>query len=207
MLEVNQCKYSNRRVDWFILLKRLVRRAGETACRRPRGAKVALRSYGRPVSRSKVTPWLTSVSVTSGATRKPPDATGPALIRLLLSPSVHSCFLSLLLVAAVVWKIKQSCWASRRREVSRRPPPPPHTDRLFRLAECCVTGTLGNVPTCISAVLVAEIKPWAISLWWVSLFRDGIVAKVYDEKTSFIEKNSSFFSEHWEMDCVFSTSF
>uniref|UniRef100_A0A2R8ZWK9 Attractin n=1 Tax=Pan paniscus TaxID=9597 RepID=A0A2R8ZWK9_PANPA len=28
----------------------------------------------------------------------------------------HSCFLSLLLVAAVVWKIKQSCWASRRRE-------------------------------------------------------------------------------------------
>uniref|UniRef100_A0A673IQF3 Attractin-like n=2 Tax=Cyprinidae TaxID=7953 RepID=A0A673IQF3_9TELE len=28
-----------------------------------------------------------------------------------------SCFLSLLLVAAVVWKIKQSCWASRRREV------------------------------------------------------------------------------------------
>lgn len=32
--------------------------------------------------------------------------------------SVHSCFLSLLLVAAVVWKIKQSCWASRRREVS-----------------------------------------------------------------------------------------
>ncbi|XP_076830982.1 attractin [Brachyhypopomus gauderio] len=29
-----------------------------------------------------------------------------------------SCFLSLLLVAAVVWKIKQSCWASRRREVS-----------------------------------------------------------------------------------------
>lgn len=30
----------------------------------------------------------------------------------------HSCFLSLLLVAAVVWKIKQSCWASRRREVS-----------------------------------------------------------------------------------------
>uniref|UniRef100_A0A8B9T0N6 Attractin n=1 Tax=Anas platyrhynchos TaxID=8839 RepID=A0A8B9T0N6_ANAPL len=27
-----------------------------------------------------------------------------------------SCFLSLLLVAAVVWKIKQSCWASRRRE-------------------------------------------------------------------------------------------
>lgn len=36
------------------------------------------------------------------------------------SPSscLHSCFLSLLLVAAVVWKIKQSCWASRRREVS-----------------------------------------------------------------------------------------
>ncbi|CAM2117790.1 unnamed protein product [Caretta caretta] len=29
-----------------------------------------------------------------------------------------SCFLSLLLVAAVVWKIKQTCWASRRREVS-----------------------------------------------------------------------------------------
>uniref|UniRef100_A0A673B1M1 Attractin like 1 n=1 Tax=Sphaeramia orbicularis TaxID=375764 RepID=A0A673B1M1_9TELE len=28
-----------------------------------------------------------------------------------------SCFLSLLLVAAVVWKIKQTCWASRRREV------------------------------------------------------------------------------------------
>ncbi|XP_043998689.1 attractin isoform X2 [Gambusia affinis] len=28
-----------------------------------------------------------------------------------------SCFLSLLLVAAVVWKIKQSCWASRRREI------------------------------------------------------------------------------------------
>ncbi|XP_078787636.1 attractin-like protein 1 isoform X3 [Oryzias latipes] len=27
-----------------------------------------------------------------------------------------SCFLSLLLVAAVVWKIKQTCWASRRRE-------------------------------------------------------------------------------------------
>lgn len=35
------------------------------------------------------------------------------------SLSVHSCFLSLLLVAAVVWKIKQSCWASRRREVSQ----------------------------------------------------------------------------------------
>uniref|UniRef100_A0A3P8WFD4 Attractin n=1 Tax=Cynoglossus semilaevis TaxID=244447 RepID=A0A3P8WFD4_CYNSE len=31
-----------------------------------------------------------------------------------------SCFLSLLLVAAVVWKIKQSCWASRRRENRRR---------------------------------------------------------------------------------------
>uniref|UniRef100_A0A8D3C4V6 Attractin-like 1a n=1 Tax=Scophthalmus maximus TaxID=52904 RepID=A0A8D3C4V6_SCOMX len=30
-----------------------------------------------------------------------------------------SCFLSLLLVAAVVWKIKQTCWASRRREVGR----------------------------------------------------------------------------------------
>lgn len=30
-----------------------------------------------------------------------------------------SCFLSLLLVAAVVWKIKQSCWASRRREVGQ----------------------------------------------------------------------------------------
>ncbi|XP_074151794.1 attractin-like protein 1 isoform X4 [Sminthopsis crassicaudata] len=29
-----------------------------------------------------------------------------------------SCFLSLLLVAAVVWKIKQTCWASRRRESS-----------------------------------------------------------------------------------------
>uniref|UniRef100_UPI00358EE444 attractin-like protein 1 isoform X2 n=1 Tax=Myxine glutinosa TaxID=7769 RepID=UPI00358EE444 len=29
-----------------------------------------------------------------------------------------SCFLSLLLVAAVVWKIKQSCWATRRREIS-----------------------------------------------------------------------------------------
>jgi len=28
-----------------------------------------------------------------------------------------SCFLSLLLVAAVVWKIKQTCWASRRREL------------------------------------------------------------------------------------------
>ncbi|KAI7805169.1 putative attractin-like protein 1 [Triplophysa rosa] len=27
-----------------------------------------------------------------------------------------SCFLSLLLVAAVVWKVKQTCWASRRRE-------------------------------------------------------------------------------------------
>uniref|UniRef100_A0A673JY38 Attractin-like protein 1 n=1 Tax=Sinocyclocheilus rhinocerous TaxID=307959 RepID=A0A673JY38_9TELE len=27
-----------------------------------------------------------------------------------------SCFLSLLLVAAVVWKVKQMCWASRRRE-------------------------------------------------------------------------------------------
>lgn len=31
--------------------------------------------------------------------------------------SLSSCFLSLLLVAAVVWKIKQTCWASRRREV------------------------------------------------------------------------------------------
>uniref|UniRef100_A0A8C6XY71 Attractin n=1 Tax=Naja naja TaxID=35670 RepID=A0A8C6XY71_NAJNA len=31
-------------------------------------------------------------------------------------PFCFSCFLSLLLVAAVVWKIKQSCWASRRRE-------------------------------------------------------------------------------------------
>ncbi|KAM9426169.1 attractin-like protein 1 isoform 2-T2 [Pholidichthys leucotaenia] len=30
-----------------------------------------------------------------------------------------SCFLSLLLVAAVVWKIKQTCWASRRRELMR----------------------------------------------------------------------------------------
>ncbi|TNN03732.1 hypothetical protein fugu_000761 [Takifugu bimaculatus] len=30
-----------------------------------------------------------------------------------------SCFLSLLLVAAVVWKIKQTCWASRRRELSK----------------------------------------------------------------------------------------
>ncbi|KAI3362823.1 hypothetical protein L3Q82_001869 [Scortum barcoo] len=29
-----------------------------------------------------------------------------------------SCFLSLLLVAAVVWKIKQTCWASRRRELN-----------------------------------------------------------------------------------------
>lgn len=32
-------------------------------------------------------------------------------------PPPFSCFLSLLLVAAVVWKIKQTCWASRRREV------------------------------------------------------------------------------------------
>ncbi|KAK5604346.1 hypothetical protein CRENBAI_019293 [Crenichthys baileyi] len=39
---------------------------------------------------------------------------------LIISPSFHSCFLSLLLVAAVVWKIKQSCWASRRRECPRR---------------------------------------------------------------------------------------
>ncbi|XP_033836080.1 attractin-like protein 1 [Periophthalmus magnuspinnatus] len=31
-----------------------------------------------------------------------------------------SCFLSLLLVAAVVWKIKQTCWASRRREALMR---------------------------------------------------------------------------------------
>ncbi len=31
---------------------------------------------------------------------------------------VSSCFLSLLLVAAVVWKVKQTCWASRRREVT-----------------------------------------------------------------------------------------
>ncbi|XP_061693786.1 attractin-like protein 1 isoform X2 [Syngnathoides biaculeatus] len=30
-----------------------------------------------------------------------------------------SCFLSLLLVAAVVWKVKQTCWASRRRELLR----------------------------------------------------------------------------------------
>lgn len=37
---------------------------------------------------------------------------------LILHPSLlSSCFLSLLLVAAVVWKIKQTCWASRRREV------------------------------------------------------------------------------------------
>lgn len=37
---------------------------------------------------------------------------------LILCPSpLCSCFLSLLLVAAVVWKIKQTCWASRRREV------------------------------------------------------------------------------------------
>ncbi|KAJ7984644.1 hypothetical protein DPEC_G00356900 [Dallia pectoralis] len=32
-----------------------------------------------------------------------------------------SCFLSLLLVAAVVWKIKQTCWASRRREGPPKP--------------------------------------------------------------------------------------
>lgn len=39
---------------------------------------------------------------------------------LTLCPSpLSSCFLSLLLVAAVVWKIKQTCWASRRREVGR----------------------------------------------------------------------------------------
>lgn len=48
-----------------------------------------------------------------------------SLVRLFWPASsslcVHSCFLSLLLVAAVVWKIKQSCWASRRREVSWRP--------------------------------------------------------------------------------------
>lgn len=31
-----------------------------------------------------------------------------------------SCFLSLLLVAAVMWKIKQTCWASRRQEVGLR---------------------------------------------------------------------------------------
>lgn len=37
------------------------------------------------------------------------------LISRLSHPS--SCFLSLLLVAAVVWKVKQTCWASRRREV------------------------------------------------------------------------------------------
>lgn len=40
-------------------------------------------------------------------------------LRFILFPVFHpSCFLSLLLVAAVVWKIKQTCWASRRREVS-----------------------------------------------------------------------------------------
>ncbi|KAJ0062934.1 hypothetical protein NL108_009424 [Boleophthalmus pectinirostris] len=40
-------------------------------------------------------------------------------LRLTHSASLNQlfCFLSLLLVAAVVWKIKQSCWASRRREV------------------------------------------------------------------------------------------
>lgn len=46
-----------------------------------------------------------------------------------------SCFLSLLLVAAVVWKIKQTCWASRRREVSPR-----HTSaRIIRLSHVSST--------------------------------------------------------------------
>lgn len=48
---------------------------------------------------------------------------------------VRSCFLSLLLVAAVVWKIKQSCWASRRREVcpASQPASRPSSIYLFSL--------------------------------------------------------------------------
>uniref|UniRef100_A0A3B5BCR4 Attractin-like protein 1 n=1 Tax=Stegastes partitus TaxID=144197 RepID=A0A3B5BCR4_9TELE len=38
------------------------------------------------------------------------------LIYSLCAAAYVLCFLSLLLVAAVVWKIKQTCWASRRRE-------------------------------------------------------------------------------------------
>lgn len=49
------------------------------------------------------------------------DIIKPWVSFLSFSPLPHSssCFLSLLLVAAVVWKIKQSCWASRRREVGQ----------------------------------------------------------------------------------------
>uniref|UniRef100_A0A673AW35 Attractin-like 1b n=1 Tax=Sphaeramia orbicularis TaxID=375764 RepID=A0A673AW35_9TELE len=43
-----------------------------------------------------------------------------------------SCFLSLLLVAAVVWKIKQTCWASRRREVTVGFSKSSHHFHLFR---------------------------------------------------------------------------
>uniref|UniRef100_A0A8C7Z303 Attractin-like 1a n=1 Tax=Oryzias sinensis TaxID=183150 RepID=A0A8C7Z303_9TELE len=47
-----------------------------------------------------------------------PGSQSPSYIMDLVQFFVtfFSCFLSLLLVAAVVWKIKQTCWASRRRE-------------------------------------------------------------------------------------------
>ncbi|XP_077945447.1 attractin isoform X3 [Gasterosteus aculeatus] len=71
-----------------------------------------------------------------------------------------SCFLSLLLVAAVVWKIKQSCWASRRREAgvlqsSCFPPPSVWTRN-------------GSSQRCL--LLVFNLTPFrkstAISLCW-----------------------------------------
>lgn len=63
-------------------------------------------------------------------------------------PSVHSCFLSLLLVAAVVWKIKQSCWASRRREVSQR----------LKLTTCIDLGYSGRKITKAQLVFISILR-------------------------------------------------
>ena len=62
-----------------------------------------------------------------------------------------SCFLSLLLVAAVVWKVKQTCWASRRREVGHR----------SISSVVLIFGNLGGVPGRLHCSCPAHIYQWS----------------------------------------------
>lgn len=79
--------------------------------------------------------------------------------------SLHSCFLSLLLVAAVVWKIKQSCWASRRREVRHTPAaatePPATSEGNIISHASCVHSFLGATSRCRSHTHVNFTQRWS----------------------------------------------
>ncbi len=77
--------------------------------------------------------------------------------------SVCSCFLSLLLVAAVVWKIKQSCWASRRREVSQKLILTTNID--FGYSGRSINRSTKNIFCLISSFGDHEAAVWARRFW------------------------------------------